>query len=194
MGQGRDIRHERHDADVIVGEANYGGDMVRMVVHAARPRTPFKKVTASRRGRLFAPSRFLRCTSRGRSARRAVCRASRTNCQRSRPWISGRSPPEPEQTRQSGRCRTVPGVIKGAKLGRSPSNWSNSAIRSGAVLVQWDGWHEARPTLCWPGDMRGRNLQPRRPHLRDGLRGGFIPSRFLPSSEGRGYGRQRWMR
>ena len=40
--------YERHDADVIVGEANYGGDMVRMVVHAARPRTPFKKVTASR--------------------------------------------------------------------------------------------------------------------------------------------------
>ncbi len=33
---------------MIVGEANYGGDMVRMVVHAARPRTPFKKVTASR--------------------------------------------------------------------------------------------------------------------------------------------------
>ena len=27
--------YERHDADVIVGEANYGGDMVRMVVHAA---------------------------------------------------------------------------------------------------------------------------------------------------------------
>jgi phage terminase large subunit-like protein len=40
--------YERHDADVIVGEANYGGDMVRMVVHAARPRTPFKKVSASR--------------------------------------------------------------------------------------------------------------------------------------------------
>jgi phage terminase large subunit-like protein len=39
---------ERHDADVVVGETNYGGDMVRMVVQAARPRTPFKKVTASR--------------------------------------------------------------------------------------------------------------------------------------------------
>lgn len=39
---------ERHQADVVVGETNYGGDMVRMVVQAARPRTPFKKVTASR--------------------------------------------------------------------------------------------------------------------------------------------------
>lgn len=39
---------ERHEADIVVGETNYGGDMVRMVVQAARPRTPFKKVTASR--------------------------------------------------------------------------------------------------------------------------------------------------
>lgn len=39
---------DRHEADVVVGETNYGGDMVRMVVQSARPRTPFKAVTASR--------------------------------------------------------------------------------------------------------------------------------------------------
>ena len=39
---------ERHEADTVVGETNYGGDMVRMVIQAARPRTPFQKVTASR--------------------------------------------------------------------------------------------------------------------------------------------------
>lgn len=39
---------DRHAADTVVGETNYGGDMVRMVVQASRPRTPFKKVTASR--------------------------------------------------------------------------------------------------------------------------------------------------
>lgn len=39
---------ERHDADAVVGETNYGGDMVRMVIQAARPRTTFRKVTASR--------------------------------------------------------------------------------------------------------------------------------------------------
>ena len=39
---------ERHDADVIVGEINYGGAMVGHVIQAARPRTPFKQVTASR--------------------------------------------------------------------------------------------------------------------------------------------------
>ena len=40
--------YDRHQANVIVGETNYGGDMVRQTIQTARPRTPFKKVTASR--------------------------------------------------------------------------------------------------------------------------------------------------
>ena len=40
--------YDRHKADVIVGETNFGGDMVRATIQTARPRTPFKKVTASR--------------------------------------------------------------------------------------------------------------------------------------------------
>jgi phage terminase large subunit-like protein len=39
---------ERHKADVVVGETNYGGDMVRATIQTARARTPFKKVTATR--------------------------------------------------------------------------------------------------------------------------------------------------
>lgn len=39
---------ERWDADTIVGETNFGGDMVRHVIQTARARTPFVKVTASR--------------------------------------------------------------------------------------------------------------------------------------------------
>lgn len=39
---------DRHKADVVVGETNYGGEMVKFVVQAARPGTPFKAVTASR--------------------------------------------------------------------------------------------------------------------------------------------------
>lgn len=38
----------RHEADVIVGETNFGGAMVRQVIQTARPRTPFRSVTASR--------------------------------------------------------------------------------------------------------------------------------------------------
>lgn len=39
---------ERHEADCIIAETNYGGGMVKAVIHAARPRTPFRAVTASR--------------------------------------------------------------------------------------------------------------------------------------------------
>jgi phage terminase large subunit-like protein len=39
---------DRHSADIVVGETNYGGAMVQHVVLTARPRTPFKQVTASR--------------------------------------------------------------------------------------------------------------------------------------------------
>lgn len=39
---------DRHAADVVVGEINFGGAMVQHVVQTARPRTPFKQVTASR--------------------------------------------------------------------------------------------------------------------------------------------------
>ena len=39
---------DRWSADVVVGEANFGGAMVHEVIRVARPRTPFKAVTASR--------------------------------------------------------------------------------------------------------------------------------------------------
>lgn len=38
----------RHTADVIVGEKNYGGEMVRFTIQAARPLTNYKHVTATR--------------------------------------------------------------------------------------------------------------------------------------------------
>lgn len=40
--------YDRHMANLIVAETNYGGDMVRFVVQAAKPGVPFKKITASR--------------------------------------------------------------------------------------------------------------------------------------------------
>lgn len=40
--------YERHDADRVVGETNFGGAMVAHVIQTARPRTAFSKVTASR--------------------------------------------------------------------------------------------------------------------------------------------------
>jgi phage terminase large subunit-like protein len=40
--------YDRHQADAIVGETNYGGAMVQHVIKTCRPRTNFVKVTASR--------------------------------------------------------------------------------------------------------------------------------------------------
>ena len=40
--------YDRHAADRIIGETNYGGDMVRFVVQTAKPNVPFRKITASR--------------------------------------------------------------------------------------------------------------------------------------------------
>lgn len=40
--------YDRHEANVVVGELNYGGAMVQQTIQTARPRTPFKGVTASR--------------------------------------------------------------------------------------------------------------------------------------------------
>lgn len=39
---------DRHEADIVVGEINYGGAMVKQVIQTSRPRTPFLAVTASR--------------------------------------------------------------------------------------------------------------------------------------------------
>jgi phage terminase large subunit-like protein len=39
---------DRHQANLIVGEVNYGGAMVQFTIQASRPRTPFKMVTATR--------------------------------------------------------------------------------------------------------------------------------------------------
>jgi predicted phage terminase large subunit-like protein len=40
--------YERHQANAVVAEVNYGGAMVKHVIHTARPRTPFREVHASR--------------------------------------------------------------------------------------------------------------------------------------------------
>jgi phage terminase large subunit-like protein len=45
---------KRWRADLLIGEVNFGGDMVRGTIHAVDPRIPFQKVNASRGKRLRA--------------------------------------------------------------------------------------------------------------------------------------------
>lgn len=40
--------YDRHMANLIVAETNFGGEMVKFVVQAAKPNVPFKKIVASR--------------------------------------------------------------------------------------------------------------------------------------------------
>lgn len=40
--------YDRHQADCIVGEINFGGAMVEHVIQTSRPKTPYRSVTASR--------------------------------------------------------------------------------------------------------------------------------------------------
>lgn len=40
--------YDRHEANCVVGEVNFGGAMVELTIQTARPRTPFRMVTASR--------------------------------------------------------------------------------------------------------------------------------------------------
>jgi len=40
--------YDRHEADCVIGETNYGGAMVKFVIQTSRPNTPYKEVHASR--------------------------------------------------------------------------------------------------------------------------------------------------
>lgn len=40
--------YDRHEADCVVGEANYGGAMVRHVIQTAKPGVPYREVNASK--------------------------------------------------------------------------------------------------------------------------------------------------
>ena len=57
--------YERQDADVIVGEDNFGGAMVKHTIQVARPRTPYKSVTASR-GKVVRAEPFSALYAEGR--------------------------------------------------------------------------------------------------------------------------------
>lgn len=40
--------YDRHDADCVIGESNFGGAMVKAVIQSAKPDVPYREVTATR--------------------------------------------------------------------------------------------------------------------------------------------------
>jgi phage terminase large subunit-like protein len=57
--------YTRFNADIVVAEGNFGGDMVRAVLQANNPDLPFKEVTASR-GKVVRAEPFSTLYQRGR--------------------------------------------------------------------------------------------------------------------------------
>jgi phage terminase large subunit-like protein len=57
--------YERHEANIVVGEGNFGGAMVEHVIQTARPRTPYKMVTATR-GKMVRAEPFSALYEQGR--------------------------------------------------------------------------------------------------------------------------------
>lgn len=57
--------YDRHAADKIVAETNFGGEMVKFVVQTAKPGVPFKKLTASR-GKVVRAEPVSALTEQGR--------------------------------------------------------------------------------------------------------------------------------
>ena len=57
--------YDRHQADLVVGETNYGGEMVKFVVRSAKSDIPFRKITASR-GKALRAEPISSLTERGK--------------------------------------------------------------------------------------------------------------------------------
>jgi phage terminase large subunit-like protein len=57
--------YDRHKADCVVGEQNYGGAMVQHTIQTARARTPYKAVTATR-GKVVRAEPFSSLYSQGK--------------------------------------------------------------------------------------------------------------------------------
>ncbi len=64
-GQVSTSAFDRHMADKIVGETNYGGEMVKFVVQTAKPNVPFRKITASR-GKVLRAEPVAALTEKGK--------------------------------------------------------------------------------------------------------------------------------
>jgi hypothetical protein len=64
-GQVSTSAYDRHMADKIIGETNYGGEMVKFVVQAAKAGVPFKKITASR-GKVLRAEPVAALTEKGK--------------------------------------------------------------------------------------------------------------------------------
>lgn len=111
---------ERHSADIVVGEINYGGAMVGHVVQTARPRTPYKTVTASR-GKVVRAEPFSALYEQGkiRHAGRFGELESELTAFTTHGYVGGDSPNRADALIWA-LTELFPGVVAGPKKEREP--------------------------------------------------------------------------
>lgn len=120
--------YDRHKADVIVGEINYGGDMVRATIQAARPRTPFKKVTASR-GKALRAEPFSSLYEQGKVRHVGLYpKLEDELCALSTTGYTGSGSPNRADAVIWGLAEIFPGMTAGPRLERKPRERNFSAV------------------------------------------------------------------
>lgn len=129
---------ERHEADIVVGETNYGGDMVRMVVQAARPRTPFKKVTASR-GKVVRAEPISTLYEQGKVRHVGYFRELEDElCAFSTVGYTGDKSPNRADAAIWALTELFPSVLKGPKVEKKDElDELGRPVRAGAVAMGW---------------------------------------------------------
>lgn len=112
--------YERHNADLIVAETNFGGAMVGAVIQAARPRTPFKQVVASR-GKVARAEPFSALYEQGkvRHVGRFHSLESELTAFSTHGYMGGESPNRADALIWA-LAEIFPGVVAGPKKDKAP--------------------------------------------------------------------------
>jgi phage terminase large subunit-like protein len=110
--------YDRHKADCIVGEVNFGGDMVRATIQTARPRTPFKKIVSSR-GKAMRAEPFSALMEQGKIRMVGLFPAMEDElCAFSTSGYVGSGSPNRADAIIFGLAELFPGIIAGPKVVR----------------------------------------------------------------------------
>lgn len=112
--------YDRHKADCIVGEVNYGGAMVRATIQTARARTPFKQVTASR-GKAVRAEPFSALYEQGKVRHVGLFPALEDElCSFSTFGYTGEGSPNRADAAVWALSELFPGIVAGPRVERPP--------------------------------------------------------------------------